>query len=147
MASPFHVHMFVLMFIRCCAPGFRSVKQILAPPAFCMVFAAFSYYPTTCGLEVSSPSSLKTKVRSLRAPKQQFKLQQHTFRPHFHQTKTKCGRGVVQNASKNHTFGDRSWSPKNAFSNTTMQSIQVRNPAVGPAFSTLATSNMYSYCS
>ena len=59
-ASPFHVQLALfLMFIRCCASGFRSVKTFLAAPAFCTVFTAFSYYPATCGLAVSSLSSLK----------------------------------------------------------------------------------------
>ena len=59
-ASPFHVQLALfVMFIRCCASGFRSVKSFLAAPAFCTVFTAFSYYPATCGLAVSSLSSLK----------------------------------------------------------------------------------------
>ena len=60
LASPFHVQLAVfLMFIGCCASGARSVKTFLAAPAFCTVFTAFSYYPITCGLAVSSLSSLK----------------------------------------------------------------------------------------
>ena len=60
LASPFHIQLALfLMFIRCCASGFRSVKSFLAAPAFCTVFTAFSYYPATCGLAVSSLSSLK----------------------------------------------------------------------------------------
>ena len=52
-----------LMLVRCCASGFRSVKTFLATPAFCTVFAEFSYYKTTCGLSlaVSSASTLKKK--------------------------------------------------------------------------------------
>ena len=47
-----------LFLIRCCASSFVSVKTFLAAPAFCTAFTAFSYYPPTCGLAVSSPSSL-----------------------------------------------------------------------------------------
>ena len=64
-------------------------------------------------------------MRSLRAPQQRFKPQQHTLRPHFHTSmkpRKEWGRGVVQNASfnpQNRTFGDQTWSPKKASSNTT----------------------------
>ena len=43
---------------------FGSVKGFLTAPAFCTVFTAFSYYPTTCGLAVSSPSSLQLQLLS-----------------------------------------------------------------------------------
>ena len=49
------------MLIRSLAPGFSSVKTFLAASAFCTVFTAFSYYPTTCDLAVSSLSSFKRK--------------------------------------------------------------------------------------
>ena len=64
-------------------------------------------------------------MRSLRAPQQRFKPQQHTLRPHFHTSmkpRKEWGRGVVQNASfnpQNRAFGDQTWSPKKASSNTT----------------------------
>ena len=86
LASPFHARLALfLMFIRSCASRFGSVKSFLAAPVFCTVFTAFSYYPATCGSAVSSLSSLKQKRRSLRAPKQQFEPQQHSFStfPHF----------------------------------------------------------------
>ena len=53
---------------------------------------------------------------------------------------------MVQNASFNHFRGPE-LVPEKAFSNTTVGSIQVGNPASWPAFSRLATSNMHSYCS
>ena len=61
LASPIHVQLaqLFLMFMRCCASGFRRVETLLTAPVFCTVFAAFSYYPTTCGVAVSSTSSLK----------------------------------------------------------------------------------------
>ena len=40
----------------------RSVKTFLAAPVFCTLFTAFSYYPTTCGLAVSSPSSFQIQL-------------------------------------------------------------------------------------
>ena len=51
LASSFHVQLasLFLMFIKCCASGFRSVKTFLAALAICTVFTTFSYYPTTCG--------------------------------------------------------------------------------------------------
>ena len=66
LASPSHARLAscLLMFIRCCASGFRSVKFVLAAPAFCTVFTAFSYHPTTCDLAVSSPSSLQLQLLS-----------------------------------------------------------------------------------
>ena len=70
-ASPSHVQMasLFLMFGRCCASGFRSVETFLAAPAFCTIFTAFSYYPTTCGLAAASPSSfaIPTTVASFGA--------------------------------------------------------------------------------
>ena len=39
-------------------------KAFLAAPACCTVFTAFSYYPTTCGLAVSLPSSLQLQLLS-----------------------------------------------------------------------------------
>ena len=51
LANSFHVQLasLFLMFIKCCASGFRSVKTFLAALAICTVFTTFSYYPTTCG--------------------------------------------------------------------------------------------------
>ena len=65
-ASPSHVQLasLFLMFGRCCASGFRSVETFLAAPAFCTIFTAFSYYPTTCGLAAASPSSLQFQLLS-----------------------------------------------------------------------------------
>ena len=105
LASPFHFQLALfLMFMRCCASGFGSVETFLAAPAFCTGFAAFSYYPTTLWFSSFFPVEFEETVRSLRAPKQQFKPQQHTFRPHFHPSikrRKKCGRGVFQNTSSN----------------------------------------------
>ena len=66
LASPARVQLasLFLVFIRCCASGFGSVATLFAAPAFCTVFTAFSYYPTTCGLAVSSPSSLQLQLLS-----------------------------------------------------------------------------------
>ena len=67
LANPSYVQLafLFLMFIRCCSSGFRSVKTLLAAPAFGTVFIVFSYYPTFWGLEVSSPSSLQLQLAVL----------------------------------------------------------------------------------
>ena len=49
---------------RCCTSGFGSVKTFLAALAFCTVFTAFAHCPTTCGLAVSSTSSLQLQLLS-----------------------------------------------------------------------------------
>ena len=61
LVSPSHVQLasLFLMFIRSRASGFRSVSTFWAAAAFCTVYTVFSYYPTTCGLAVSSRSSLQ----------------------------------------------------------------------------------------
>ena len=38
--------------------------EAAAPARFCTVFTGFSYYPTTCALAVSSPSSLQLQLLS-----------------------------------------------------------------------------------
>ena len=43
---------------------FKSVETFFAAPALCTVCTAFSFYPTTCGLAVSSPSSLQLRLLS-----------------------------------------------------------------------------------
>ena len=43
--------------------GFRFFS-FLAAPACSTVFTVFSYYPTTCGLAVSSPSNLQLQLLS-----------------------------------------------------------------------------------
>ena len=125
LASPFHVQLALfLMFIRCCASGFRSVKTFLAAPAFCTVFTAFSYYPTTCGLAVSFLSSLKYKCGGCVLPNNSVSLND-TPSPHFH-TSTKRRK---KNASfnPNTILRGPELVPEKAFSTTTVQCIQVRN--------------------
>ena len=85
-ASPFHVQLALfLMFIRCCASGFRSVKNLLG--STCVLHGIHSVFVLSGHLWFSSffPVEFEVNVRSLRAPKQQFKPQQHSFStfPHF----------------------------------------------------------------
>ena len=150
---PFHVQLvsLALMLIRLCASGFRGVNIFLAAPVLCTVFAAFSYYPTTCGL--AFPVEFEERCGCCVLPNISLSPN-NTLSDHASiKRRNECGHGVVQNACFDQktilsgSFGDRSWSPKKAFSNTTVQSIQVRNPTAWPAFSSLATRNMHSYCS
>ena len=93
----------------------------------CVLHGIYSIFVLSDHLRFSFffPVEFEEKVRSLRAPQQRFKPQQHTLRPHFHTSmkpRKEWGRGVVQNASfnpQNRTFGDQTWSPKKASSNTT----------------------------
>ena len=63
---PHTAGIFVVMFLRCCASGFGSVKTFLAAPAFCTVFTAFSYsrffpveFATPAAVAVLGPKPLQ----------------------------------------------------------------------------------------
>ena len=43
---------------------FWECLNFLAAPTCCTVFTVFSYYPTTCGVAVSSPSNLQLQLLS-----------------------------------------------------------------------------------
>ena len=135
--EPLHVQLAFgfLCLKRCCGSGFRSVKTFLAPePAFCTVFTAFSYYATTCDSAVSSPSGSKKKCGRCGLPKNSLSPPNMNFSPtlpHFHQTKKRMRsrRGPkTPDLTPKSYFRGPELVPEKAFSKTTQQSIQVRNP-------------------
>ena len=68
LANSSHVQLasLFLMFIRCCASGFRSIKNLLGSICDLHGICSVSYYPTTSGLAVCLPLSLQLQLLLLR---------------------------------------------------------------------------------